>query len=341
MNKLNKWLAFTLVLGCLLLPTGSAHAAGLAEGRVIFGDNYTLESDEILTGDLVVLGGNVTIEEGAIVEGDTVVVGGNVTLDGHVEGSLVIIGGTAKMGESARVDEDLVTVGGWLQREPGSEVGGDVITNLPAPEIAIPNVPSPPVIPEIPALPIPQSPAQVHVYDSPIGQFFRMLGMSLALAVLAVVASLFMQPQIERVSQAVVEQPLIAGSFGLLAVILAPLVLAILALTIILIPVVILAAIVLALAWLFGVIAIGCEVGERFMRATNLAWPYPFVAGFGTFLLMLLVGGLGLLPCLGVMASILLALLGIGGVTLTLFGTRPYPPLAVTLQSDSGQNAQN
>jgi hypothetical protein len=46
-------------------------------------------------------------------------------------------------------------------------------------------------------------------------------------------------------------------------------------------------------------------------------------------LMMIVVGGIGLVPCIGWLATSLVALLGIGGVALTLFGTRSYPQVVV------------
>ena len=137
----------------------------MLDGRVIFGDNFTLESGDTLTGDLVVFGGNVTIEEDAKVQGDMVVIGGNVNLDGIVNGSTVIVGGSTTMGETSVVKGDLVTVGGSLTRDPGSEIEGEVVTNIPAPNIQIPNVPSPPNPPS------PPSPPNINFDYNPTGQF--------------------------------------------------------------------------------------------------------------------------------------------------------------------------
>lgn len=319
----HKIFTLMLALALLLLPTSAVYARGLSggllDGRVIFGDNFTLESGDTLTGDLVVFGGNVTVEEGATVQGDTVVIGGNVTLDGVVKGSIVIIGGSTRMGETSVVESDLVTIGGSLSRDPGSEVGGEVVTNIPAPDIRIPDVPS------VPRVPNPPSPPNISFDYNPLTNFFQMFGTAIAVSLLAMLASLFLQPQIERVSHAVVGQPVIAGSFGLLTGVMAPFVLVILAVTIILIPVVVLAAAVLALAWLFGLIALGTEVGERFTRAINQTWAPPLTAGIGTFLMMLVVGGIGMIPCIGWIATSLVALLGVGGVVLTIFGTQSYP----------------
>jgi hypothetical protein len=126
----------------------------------------------------------------------------------------------------------------------------------------------------------------------------------------------------ERVSDVVISQPLVAGGFGLLTVVLAPFALVILAVTLILSPVAFLGVVVLALAWLFGVIALGQEVGERLTQSFHLTWSAPLVAGLGTLLLVLATNLLGLVPCFGWMAPFLLGLVGIGGVAVALLNTR-------------------
>ena len=323
MKNTLKLFTLMLLLALIFLPTSAVYArassSNLLDGRVIFGDNFTLAGGDTLTGDLVVFGGNVKIDEGAVIQGDMVVIGGNVTMDGTVSGSTVIIGGSTTIGELGVVQGDLVTVGGSLTRDPGSEVQGEVVTNVPIPDIQIPAVPN------VPNPPSPPNPPDVWLNFNPLGTFFRMFGTAIAVSLLAILASLFLQPQIERVSQAMVGQPVIVGSIGLLTGVMAPFVLVILAITIILIPVVVIAAAALALAWLFGMIAIGTEVGERFTRAINQTWAPPLTAGLGTFLMMLVVGGIGMIPCVGWLAVSLVALLGVGGVVLTLFGTQPYP----------------
>jgi hypothetical protein len=266
-----------------------------------------------------------------------VVIGGNVTLDGTVHGSTVIVGGATHMGESAVVQGDLVSVGGSLTRDPGAEIEGEVVTNIPAPNIRIPDVPSPPDVPDVPSPPSPPTP-NFDFNFNPMANFLQMFFTAIAVSLLAMLANLFLQPQIERVSQAVVGQPVIAGSIGLLTGVLAPIVLVILSVTIILIPVAVLAGMALALAWLFGLIAIGTEVGERFTKAISQTWAPPLAAGMGTFLMMLVVGGIGMIPCLGWMATALVALIGVGGVVLTIFGTQSYPrvvaPAEVPVESD-------
>ena len=148
MKNMFKLLILMLFMALLIVPNSAVSArsssSGMLDGRVIFGDDFTLESGDTLTGDLVVFGGNVQIEADAIVQGDMVVIGGNVTLEGTVNGSTVSVGGSTSMSETAVVKGDLVTVGGSLSRDPGSEVEGEVVTNIPAPDIRIPDAPNPP-----------------------------------------------------------------------------------------------------------------------------------------------------------------------------------------------------
>ena len=87
--------------------------------------------------------------------------------------------------------------------------------------------------------------------------------------------------------------------------------------------------ILLPMAWLFGLVSIGQEIGDRFTRAINQVWSPVLSAGFGTFLLMLVSGFIGMVPCAGWLFVVLLALLAIGGVTMTWFGTRSAPGRAV------------
>ena len=158
-----------------------------------------------------------------------------------------------------------------------------------------------------------------------------MLLRAIVVALLAMLAMMFLQPQVQRVGQAITKQPLMSGGVGLLTILGAPAVIAIVALvmavTLILIPVavvvVLLGGLTIALAWLFGMIALGQEVGDRFTQSINQSWTPVLSAGFGTFLLMLVGGIVGEIPCVGWLAPALIGLLGIGGVAITWFGSRP------------------
>jgi len=326
-------MSFTLlfILALVLIPTQNVHASALLDGRVVFGDNFTLKSGETLTGDLVVVGGSAIVEENATVRGDLVVVGGSLTLDGAVIGDSAIIGGSAVLGATAVIKGDLVTVGGAVNQDPGARVEGQVVTNVPAPDIRIPEMPS------VPRVTVPPQPNFSFDFN-PVARAMQVLFTAILLAALSMLATLFLGPQMERVSQVATSQPIIAGSFGLLTMVLLPFLVVILAVTILLIPVSLLVVVVAAFAWLFGVIALGAEVGERFTSAINQSWAPALTTGFGTFLLMLVSGGIGMVPCVGWFVPFLVAMLGVGGVVLTIFGTRPYPRVVVASVQQADTN---
>ena len=318
MKPITKLFSVLALLALLLIPVSPAFALGpYDEGEVIFGGNYTLKSGETLNGDLVVFGGNVSIEADALVEGSVVVFGGNVTMDGTMEGDLVIFGGAGSLGPKSVVEGDLVTVGGSVSRAEGSVVKGE-ITNEPAIQIPAPTIPDVPAVPNVPS--VPQSPDGFNF--NPIGSAFSTLLFAVVLGGLAMLLILFMQPQMERVAQAAFTQPVLAGGAGLLSIFA----IIVSFVTIILIPIGLLALfIVLPLAWVLGIVSLGMEVGERFTRAIDQSWAPALSAGFGTFLLMLVAGGLGMVPCVGWLVPGILGLVGIGATALTIFGSRTYP----------------
>jgi cytoskeletal protein CcmA (bactofilin family) len=330
MKRTWKLIGFLALFALLLVPVGSASAQGPnpdGGGQVIFGSNYTLESGDTFEGDLVVFGGNVTVEENATLNGDLVVVGGTITSSGEMAGDVVVVGGQVKLEDSAVVARDVITIGGQLDLAEGAVVEGEVINNV-APNIEFPDGRIPPVVPDVPAVPNVPNPSFSVDYN-PFGDLFWVFFWAVIVSGFAMLIALFWQPQLERAGSLIVTQPLMAGAIGLLAVVLG----LILFLTII-------PPLIVAFAWLFGVVALGSEVGARFTKAINQSWSPVLGIGFGTFLLMLVGGGLGLIPCLGGLVQFFLGLLGIGGAILTWSGGRiiQLPGGAVYSQpKDSGQ----
>jgi cytoskeletal protein CcmA (bactofilin family) len=336
-----------LLLALLFVPTASAHAQSPDGGDVfLLGQNYTLSSGETLNGSLAVVGGNVMIEDGATVNGDVVVIGGSLTINGDIngdaaiiggnltvsakiDGDVAIVGGQAVLTETAVVDGNVTTMGGQVEKEPGAEVSGNITNNAPPVDIpdvpAVPNVPDVPAVPSVPNVPnVPAAPDFDGLFN-PLWEILNVVWRALAVAAVGMLLTLFLQPQLDRVADAVIRQPLLAGSFGLLTVVVAPLAILLMVVTLILIPVAIVVALLLPLAWLFGMIALGQEVGERFTKAVNQVWSPVLSTGFGTFLLVLVIGFIGLIPCVGWLLSFLVTLFALGGVAMTWFGTRNPP----------------
>lgn len=343
MKKIYKVIAMLALFAILFVPAGSADAQDSSEnGALVFGEDFTLKSGETLDGDLIVFGGNVTIEADAVVQGsivvfggnvdfaasaevtgDVLMIGGNMDAGGIVDGSITVIGGQITLTETAVVHGDVGLVGGQLERDPEAQVEGDVMENMPAPSINlpdIPGIPNPLTAPNVP---------EINVRFNPFWEAMNVLFRALAVAAIAMLLTLFLEPNMQRVADAIVRQPLIAGSVGLLTIVIAPLVVIIQVVTIILIPVAALVVLILPLVWLFGVIALGQEVGERFTKAINQTWAPVLTSGFGAFLLMLVGGYIWMIPCLGRLLVILISLMVVGGVMMTWFGTRLAPGTAV------------
>ncbi len=332
MKITHRFLTLFFILVLVLIPTSSASAQGSGPdngGRVIFGSNFTLESGDSFSGDLVVFGGNVTLEEDTELNGNLVVFGGTVVSDGNVNGDVVIIGGQVQLDENSVVNGDVVTIGGQVERAEGSVVEGEVLNNV-APEIELPNGRVPPDI-DVPNVNIPN---EINVGFNPFWEFGRVFGSALIVSFLGILAALFFQERLDRVSQAIVTQPLMTSSIGLLTIV----VMIIAALTLILLPVVGLGLIPLAFAWLFGVISMGQEIGDRFARALRQDWAPVITTGLGTFVLVFLIASVqsldDLIPFMACMTWILPALVGllaIGAVVITRFGARPVQTPALTV----------
>jgi len=104
-----------------------AFAQGGDEGRVIFGQDYTVESGQELEGDLVIFGGDLTVKAEGRIDGDAVVFGGDVLVDegGRVKGDLAAIGGRVTV--AGEVDSDVVSVGGDIYLKPTAQIGNDAV----------------------------------------------------------------------------------------------------------------------------------------------------------------------------------------------------------------------
>lgn len=329
MNIKTNIIRIFLILAILVLPTGVVLAQSPGGDVVLFGQNYTLKSGDTQNGSIVVFGGNILIEEDAVVNGDIILFGGNLNLAGRANGEVVLIGGNATVSDEVSGDViviggqvnltstsvvkgDVAAIGGQVHREPGAQVGGNVTINAPPvspPRVDRPSVPRP----------------DINVSYNPFWEIFKVFGRALAVAAIGMLLSLFLQPQLDRVAGAIVSQPLVAGGYGLLAAIAIPVAVVITAITIILIPVALLIALIAPLAWVFGMVALGQEVGDRFTKAINQTWAPVLTIGFGTFILTLVVGLVGMFPCVGWLASFLVTLVVVGGVAMTLFGSRSAP----------------
>ncbi len=328
MKKYTKY-AIILILMLAVFWPSPGYAKELFDDKVVFGGTYTLESGQSIDGNLVIFGGAVTTEVDSTVNGDVVLLGGVAQVEGTVNGNLVGIGGAVQLGEAAVVNGDLVTIGATLSREEGARVNGQIVNGMGVPfTLDIPDSSGPitefPEMPEVPA--IPKTPGIGFTFNPLLDMmwfFFR----TFMLALLAVLVVIFFEKPTTRVAKAAVEQPLVTGGAGFLTAFISPMALIALTLTIILIPVALLTILVLIVAWLFGGIAIGLEVGRRIAKLFNVEWAPAVSAGIGSFILFFVIGGLGeVFFCLGLLPQILIGFWGLGAVIMTRFGTQSYNP---------------
>jgi hypothetical protein len=328
MKRITKFSLLLVVLACFIIPS-TASAKGVYDDKIVTGGSYTLFSGETLDGNLFIFGGAVTLESDSLVEGDILLMGGTISIDGRVEGDIVGFGGVVRLGNSAEVEGDLTAIGAAIHRDPGAEVEGQVIKGiegpitLPIPLPIIPDVPSVPNVPDVPHVPTLPS---FGFVGNPVWTGLWFLFRTFLWAALAVLVVMFLPKPIERTSDAVVEQPILSGGIGILTVIVVPVLLIILAITIIMIPISLVGALTLVLAWFLGRIAIGYEVGRRLAKMLDKDWAPAVSAGVGMFLLALVVDATGqFIPCIGWIFPALVAVIGIGGLMLTRFGTQSYP----------------
>jgi len=306
---------------------------GLFDDKVVFGGTFTLESGQTLDGNLVVFGGAVTTETDSVVNGDIVLLGGVAEVGGTVNGNFVGIGGAVQLTSNAVVNGDLVTIGATLSRDENARVNGQIVNGVGIPfsfdvpsDSDIPNIPDLPDIPDVPRVPnLPQTP-RISFSTNPLVEMLWFFFRTFMWALLAVLVVIFFDTPAERVSKAAVTQPLITGGAGLITAILTPFALIAMTLTIILIPVTLIAALVLLVAWLFGWVALGLEVGRRIANLFNVEWAPAISAGIGTFILFLVLGGFSqLVACVGWIPQVLIGIWALGAVVMTRFGTQAYP----------------
>ena len=326
-NKL-RMISLMVVAFLACLPMVSAAASGGAiPGQFVFGQSFTLKNGQTMNGDLMVFGSSATIEEGATVNGNVVVFGGSLTDHGIVTHDVVIFGGTATLGTTAHIYGSLSTLGSTLDRSEGALVDGQVNNgNIHFGNGQYGSVP-PAVAPSNPFATFTRF--AINPFVSWVANVF---GQSVMLALLAMLLMLFLAQRADRVAHAIITQPLTAGGLGLLTLVAVPVILVALALLSILIitlvitvPMMVIVSLALGVALLFGWIAVGYEVGQRFTKAIHQEWHPAFSAGLGTFAVTLVAASLSNIPvlsCIGWLVPFLLSMAALGAVLLTRFGTQ-------------------
>lgn len=241
---------------------------------------------------IVKVGESIVVPEGAEIKA-AVAVGGNVEVAGTVREDVVAVGGNVILQKSAVVGGDAVAVGGKVEKMAGSLVKGQVT------EIKFP----------------------AAMITKGFGWGIAILSILsfIAFVVLAVIlVALFSKP-LGVTSYYVEKLPGQALLWGLLLAILTPLIIVLLVLSIIGITFIPLYLLLLWAAGVFGYVAVSQLIGKKVLKALRVYnRPMMWEMVVGLILLCLI----GFLPVLGWIAKGLAALMGLGAVLATRFGTQ-------------------
>jgi len=322
-----------VLVAALALP-GAAYAGEAEQGQVVFGGTFTLESGDVMNGDLLIFGGSVELEQGSIVNGDVLLFGGNAEIHGEIQGDLAVLGGNVDLGPTAVVTGGVANLGGNIHRAEGSIVEGDFVSSDGF---------YGPFNFELPDLPNfgdfgdtfrvrPFGRSSIGPFFSPVTGILWFVLRTLLVAALAILVVLFWPKPAARAGRAAVSQPIVAGGLGCLTFIVAPMLMLLMAITIIGLPLSFLTVVALVVAVVFGWIAIGVEVGRRMAEAFEWEIHPAAAAGIGTLAVGFVVGGIGLVPCIGWLAPLLVGSAGLGAVILTRFGSREYQMASATAE---------
>jgi len=153
----------------------------------------------------------------------------------------------------------------------------------------------------------------------------KFLIQALVLSALSILMVLLMPKPVDTVIKAIVSKPWSSVGYGFLTAFALPLVALILAVTILLAPISFLALVGFVLSILFGWLIIGFEIGNRLQTMFKAQWHPALSAGLGTLILTLLAKGVSLIPCIGWILPFIVAIIGLGAVIVTIWGSRPYP----------------
>jgi hypothetical protein len=218
---------------------------------------------------------------------------------GHVSEDVVSVGGSVFVKETGLVDGSVVSVGGKVIKETGAIVKGDVV------EVGMAGV----------------GPAVGFFTKGGMFKGLILLSLLAFIGFLVLVAILvsFFTPQLGRIS-AFMEEDLTKNFwYGLLMVVLFFPILLLLVISIVGIVLIPVWAIVFAAAAIFGYIAVGHLVGKKALIAAKMPGKSMMVETLTGVVLLWLVS---LVPFLGGLIKAIVAVVGLGGIYLTRFGTK-------------------
>jgi hypothetical protein len=228
---------------------------------------------------------------------------GSFTLGGTVDGDIIQFSGDLDIGPGAGVSGNLQTSGGQLRGPAEQAVAGQVTAN--------------PV----------RVPFGAEWLRQSLGrQLGWGFGETLLLTLLAWVLARAIPRPLERIAGAATRHTLVSAAMGLLAGVVGLALIVQMVFTVLLIPVSLLGLMLLFISIGFGWIGFGVVSGGWLAERLNADWSFPLKAAIGTFVFMLALNLIGLIPGISDLLSFISAVIGLGAVFLTRFGGREFIP---------------
>jgi len=276
-RKKGLWVGLLVLL--LLWPVSTVLADEHGEvangGQIFVDEDVTLEPGETFSGDLGVFNGDLTVPQGSVVNGDVFVTNGNAEIGGQVNGSLAVISGDLSVSQSglvrkdvfvmtgneeiagqvngsvsvmfgkltlrstAVVQGDVTVLSGDMVREPGAQVSGQELREIPLPRLPFiqeklqaPELPALPALPTIPKpserIPTPfpptvQAPPERagSEFGHFVGRFVAATFMGLLFIALSLLIVFVWPRELQRVSDCIAAMPLQSFGLGLLTFLIA------------------------------------------------------------------------------------------------------------------------
>lgn len=260
--------------------------------------------DQNLSGDLIIIGGSATLPDGVVLNGSAHIFSGSLNLDGEISGDISFLNGDLTLGPTARIGGDLNLGGGSYHPSPAAVIQGRVNTGT---GISLPDLPE-------------QS--TLNVWDL----LLRTLINGTLLGLLAVVLVRYVPMAVDRVGEAATRHSLVSGAVGLLVGVVGISLLVTMAYTILLIPVTLLGLFVLGVSMLFGWVGLGISAGRFAVRFLKRPVKSSIAAFLGMLIFMFGLELLSLIPSIGSLLGIAIAVIGLGAVSLTRFGLKRFIP---------------
>lgn len=313
-----------LLAALLLIMTVGVTFAGTANTR-------TIGANDVVNDDVTVFNDDLEIEQGATVNGDVVVVNGDAVIAGTINGDMVLFKGDLTLESGAVIVGDCVLLSG--EQSDTGDTGINCVTIGVLPALAVPGVPDSPGIPQLPPMP------EVRSSQSMVGRALTTVGNMLVLGLLGLLVALITPDHLRRISDAARDKPVASGAVGILTVVAVPALMVLLAIISALliivcigllgIPLLILLAVGFVAAIVVGWIAVGKVLGDKLaglFRRSDMSLVLRTVLGT-----MVLTFALGILDTFAIgewiagVITVVVGAIGLGAVTLTKFGRKPYP----------------